>query len=140
MLGQLLFELAKVDKWLDDAVSQPYKDQPLAQDWARITKVSEELGEAVDEFILFTGQNPRKEQTFSIDPTLDELADTAITAILAMLHFTKDEARVGVILLNKVQAIVRRMVASQVASNRDTAKVGMMDSQLPPYAIPASPE
>ena len=31
-----------LDNWLDTAVADIYKDQPLAQDWARVAKVTEE--------------------------------------------------------------------------------------------------
>lgn len=63
----------------------------MAQHWARVAKVSEELGEAINELILMTGQNPRK----STDPDaylrlLQELADTAMTGVYAIQHFTKD--------------------------------------------------
>lgn len=79
------------DRWLDAAVAAAYQDQPLAQDWARLAKVAEELGEAIAEMISFTGQNPRKPQ----DPAarwrlLAELADVCVTAILCTQHLTKD--------------------------------------------------
>ena len=80
-----------VDEWLDGHVAGEYLSQPLAQDWARVSKVIEECGEAIAELILCTGQNPRK----PLDPTayqrlLQELADTAMTGIYAIQHFTKD--------------------------------------------------
>lgn len=101
-----------VDKWLDDLVSEWYKDQPLAQDWARVAKVVEENGEAIQELILFTGQNPRK----PVDPEakermLKELADTALTAILAIQHFTKDTMETRAILQNSQGKIWRRVPA-----------------------------
>lgn len=96
-----------VDRWLDDFVPTVY-DKTLAQDWARISKVSEELGEAVQAFIGFTGQNPRKGVTNGLDPVLDELADTALTAIFAMQHFTKNTSVVREILRAKQQKIYQR--------------------------------
>jgi hypothetical protein len=86
-------QLAEFDCYLDECVSADYKAEPLAQDWARISKVSEELGEAVAKFILLTGQNPRKGMHGSMDDVLEELADTAFTAIYAIQHFTKNDAR-----------------------------------------------
>lgn len=121
MLGQMLADLAKVDQWLDDAVSQEYKDQPLALSWARISKVSEELGEATQAFIAYTGQNPRKDRTDTLDDTLAELADVVITAMCAMLHLTKDGARVGMILMDKTQVVSRRMVLAKVSERRGRA-------------------
>lgn len=113
MLAQILIELAQVDAWLDSAVSPAYKAQPLAQDWARISKVGEELGEVIDAFILHTGPNHRKPGVDCMDDVLNELADVACTAILAMLHFTKDESKAGGILVDKVQSIGRRMAQAK---------------------------
>jgi hypothetical protein len=79
------------DSYLDKNVSEAYKDQPLAQDWARIAKVIEELGETIQCLIGYTGQNPRKGVTSSQREMLDEFADTLITCVLGMQHFTKDE-------------------------------------------------
>lgn len=122
MLGQMLTELSRVDLWLDECVDQQYKDQPLAQDWARISKVGEELGEAIDAFILATGQNPRKGKTGDALPVLDELADTAITAILALLHFTKNDALVGQLLIDKTRKIVVRMGEDKTKRHREAVR------------------
>lgn len=84
-------DVAGFDRWLDENVADLYKAQPLAQNWARISKIGEEYGEAVQTFIGATGQNPRKGTTNSIEAVLDELADTLITCLLAMQHLTKDE-------------------------------------------------
>jgi hypothetical protein len=78
------------DLWLDGLVSDDYKAQPLAQDWARVAKVIEELGEAISELILYTGQNPRKgRDPEARDRMLAELADVVVTGTLAIQHFTK---------------------------------------------------
>jgi len=81
-----------VDRILDDNVSALYRNEPLAQDWARVAKVIEEAGEAIAELISYTGQNPRKPHGDSAAymRMLAELADTAMTPIYAIQHFTKD--------------------------------------------------
>ena len=81
--------IQEVDAWLDSAVADCYQGQPLAQDWARVGKVIEELGEAVTALIGWTGQNPRKGKTHVEGDMLAELADVQCTAILAIQHFTK---------------------------------------------------
>lgn len=134
MLGQMLNELAIIDEWLDDAVSQEYKDQPLAQDWARVCKVIEELGEAINELILMTGQNPRKERKDGIHPLLSELADTAITAILGMQHFTKDKALTGSILVDKVQMIGKRAAHHKRMTDITTMADGDREASALAYA------
>jgi hypothetical protein len=106
-----------IDAWLDRAVSGMYTDQPLAQDWARLSKVAEELSEALEELpedataqdlrrineitkalgkaiqdhIGATGQNPRKGTDLQgYNKMLGEGADIVLTGILMIQHFTKD--------------------------------------------------
>ncbi len=117
--GQSLFErttwndITDVDAWLDEAVDDIYGRQYLAQDWARVAKIAEEAGEAIAELILSTGQNPRK----GTDPAargrmLDELADAALTGILAIQHFTKDAETTKGIVERRMTRIWNRMGAS----------------------------
>ena len=79
-----------LDDYLDANVGDQYKDQPLAQSWARLAKIGEEYGEAVNAFIGVTGQNPRKGVFESEDDVDDELVDVALTALLCLQHRTKD--------------------------------------------------
>lgn len=76
-----------INDYLDREVASDFKEQPLAQDWARISKVAEELGEAIAAFIGMTGQNPRKGVTHTQVDLASELCDVALTAIYAMEHF-----------------------------------------------------
>lgn len=106
-------EVAAVDDWLDsDTVGEEYRDQPLGQDWARVAKIIEEAGEAVAELILMTGQNPRKGIDHEArDRMLDELADAALTGILAIQHFTKDAETTSGIVGRRMTRIWNRMSA-----------------------------
>ena len=79
-----------MDEHLDRDAAAVYIEQPLAQDWARVAKVVEEAGEAIDALIGFTGQNPRKGTYGTKEQLLGELADVALTGIYAIQHFTKD--------------------------------------------------
>jgi hypothetical protein len=98
------------DKWLDLRTGCDYIDQPLAQDWARVAKVVEENGEAIQELIRYTGQNPRKPADDEAkERMLAELADTALTAILAIQHFTKDDDVTETIMLNAQGKIYARV-------------------------------
>lgn len=90
-MDEIVNIIREIDLLLDEHVSEQYKDQPLAQDWARVSKVVEEAGEAVDALIGLTGGNPRKGQYGSLDDLLNELADVALTGLYAMQHFTKNE-------------------------------------------------
>jgi hypothetical protein len=103
---EVITAVVEIDEYLDDGVHNDYKVQPLAQDAMRIVKVAEELGEAVQEFILWTGQNPRKgSDDEAEDRMLNELADVVWTGILAIQHFTKDASATESILLDKLITI-----------------------------------
>jgi NTP pyrophosphatase (non-canonical NTP hydrolase) len=90
-------ELAGLVEWmdshLDGDVADTYQGQPLAQDWARVAKVTEEAGEAIDALIGITGQNPRKGHYGTEADLHDELLDVALTGLYALQHFTKDIGR-----------------------------------------------
>lgn len=106
-LDRMLAIIETVDAWLDDAVSGTYKDQPLAQDWARVAKVAEEAGEAVSALIACSGQNPRKGVNGTREDLHGELADVICAGLAALMHLTKDPAEVKAILtasLEKVEA------------------------------------
>lgn len=98
-----------LDTYLDKEVSDMYKNQPLAQDWARISKIGEEFGEVIDAFIGVTGQNPRKGVHGTEDDVNNELVDVALTAILALQHRTKDIDITATIIMDRV--VYRRKAA-----------------------------
>lgn len=96
--GRFAKAIEAMNTWLDAEVADTYKGQPLAQDWARVAKLGEEMGEAISALIGYTGQNPRKGTYSSRDEMLGELADCALTAIYAIQHFTGDvDKTIGII-------------------------------------------
>lgn len=102
-MTEMMDELRQLVEWmdtdLDGHVPNRYKDQPLAQDWARTAKVVEEAGEALDALIGITGQNPRKGEYGSMSDLLTELADVTLTGLYAMQHFTKNgDSTIGVLM------------------------------------------
>jgi len=97
----MMAQVTAVDTWLDENCGPLYKEQPLAQTWARLTKDQEEKGESIAELILATGQNPRKaDQRGSRDRICEELADRAATSVFAIQHLTKDARETLVYFLN----------------------------------------
>ena len=112
------------DIWLDEKVSNEYQLQPLAQHWARVSKITEECGEAIDALIRSTGQNPRKPHDVSArHDMLSELADTALTAILAIQHFTKDTAETdGYIKASLIKIVGRAIDAGYIPEYPETEK------------------
>ena len=109
MQDELQDLIAWMDDHLDSAVADPYKGQPLAQDWARVAKVSEEVGEAIDALIGITGQNPRKGHYGDRSDLLDELADVALTGLYAMQHFTKNRHETVGLLMDRARYHRRRI-------------------------------
>lgn len=108
--------VALVDHWLDSAVADSYQGQPLAQDWARVAKVVEEAGEAIEALIAWTGQNPRKPRRVEArNELLTELADVALTAILGMQHFTKDAGQTWAYIDHRLARLQQRAEEAQSA-------------------------
>ena len=100
----------EIDTWLDEGVGSLYREQPLAQDWARVSKVAEELGECIAELILHTGQNPRKPQdNEAFGKMLAEMADVVCTGTLAIQHFTKDTRMTRNMIQSRMNRIWVRM-------------------------------
>jgi NTP pyrophosphatase (non-canonical NTP hydrolase) len=70
----------------------------------RILKVTEEAGEAAGAWIGVLGQNPRKGVTHSRDDVVAELADVAITALVAIESLGFDARQVMADCAGKVTA------------------------------------
>lgn len=75
---------------MDDITVITEKLNEARQPWAwetelafRILKISEEAGEAAQAYIGYTGQNPRKGKTHTLEQVIDELFDVALTALVA---------------------------------------------------------
>jgi hypothetical protein len=98
-----------VDSVLDANVADEYKSQPLAQDWARISKGIEESGEAISAYIGMTGQNPRKGISDTREHFYEEMADAALTFIYGLQHFTKDAKETWRILSERAETHFKRL-------------------------------
>jgi NTP pyrophosphatase (non-canonical NTP hydrolase) len=66
-------------RWLDSHHGNDRQQQTL-----RILKVTEEAGEVAQAWIGYIGQNPRKGITHTDREVADELADVALTALVAI--------------------------------------------------------
>lgn len=101
--------ISYIDRRLDETADPRYREQPLAQDWARLSKIGEEYGEAVQAFIGCTGQNPRKGITCTEDDVLGELADVIVTAAVCMQHLAKDPDRARSVIQRKIATVKERV-------------------------------
>jgi NTP pyrophosphatase (non-canonical NTP hydrolase) len=99
-------DIRRITAWLD--VMSGLRDNPLADDMSRVMKIGEELGETVEAFIGYTGQNPRKGFSHTKEQMLAELADVVITALCAIQHFTQDETETETIITGKILGIIAR--------------------------------
>lgn len=70
----------------------------------RILKVTEEAGEAAGAWIGVIGQNPRKGVTHTLDDVAGELADVALTALVAIESLGLDARHVLEACAGKVSA------------------------------------
>ncbi len=75
--------------WLD-----AHEGNGRQQQTVRILKLTEEAGEVARAWIGLTGQNPRRGVTHTVDEVAAELADTAITALVAIESLGLDSSQV----------------------------------------------
>jgi hypothetical protein len=101
--------IGDIDTWLDTAVGVDYLTMPLAQTWARVGKIGEEYGEAINALIGMTGQNPRKGIYATMYDLEREVADVVFTGILALMHLTKDANTVDAILTSHLAKLHGRV-------------------------------
>ncbi|MEV6522709.1 MazG-like family protein [Longispora sp. NPDC051575] len=81
--------IARSVAWLDE-----HNGTDQAELTLRILKVTEEAGEAAGAWIGTIGQNPRKGVTHTRRDVADELADVAMTALVAIGSLGFDPAEV----------------------------------------------
>ena len=116
-LAELLEAVEIVDAHIDAATGQPYREQPLALTWARVTKVCEEAGEVWQSLSKATGENPRKGVCGTEAELLGELGDTASAAMCAIQHITKDTAATWAV-VSAALIKARTRVADHAAAGR----------------------
>jgi NTP pyrophosphatase (non-canonical NTP hydrolase) len=79
-VGDTIWEAVRSSRaWLDSA-----NGTDVPELTCRILKVTEEAGEAAGAWIGMVGQNPRKGVTHTREDVASELADVALTALVAI--------------------------------------------------------
>ena len=116
---EAIMHVRDVDAHLDANTAQPYRDQPLAGHWARVTKVCEEAGEVWAALSKLTGENPRKGVCGTEDELLGELGDTAMAAMCAVQHLTKDTERTQAVLAAAINKAADRVARHATANGRN---------------------
>lgn len=74
----------------------------------RLMKLSEEVGEVGEAFIGYVGGNKRKGITHEADDIAKELADVAITALVALHDWTEEPERFFLDRLTEIDVRVKR--------------------------------
>lgn len=115
-LEYLLAIIREVDAHLDSRTSAPYRAQPLARHWSRITKVCSEAGEVMDALSKATGENPRKGVCGTWDDVTAELGDVLCAAAFAIQHVTKDERQTAEIILAAFEKAHRRVAVVEAGA------------------------
>ena len=98
-------DIEEICAWLDRSNGT---DDP-EESAMRVMKITEEAGEAVQAYIGWRGQNPRKGVTHTKEQLLDELADVALTALAAIQHFTQNSTTTEEIFRAKVSYVRTRI-------------------------------
>lgn len=101
--------LSDLSEWID-AHNRAQGTNEQAMTWGRIAKVGEEFGEAISEYIAFTGQNPRKAPTGeeSESRVKKELLDVAVAALGAVEHLSGNNGAAFGLLLNHLRIVHTR--------------------------------
>lgn len=84
--------------------------------YARTAKLMEECGEVMEAVIGYTGDNPRKGKTHTIEDVQSELCDVILTALCA-LHTTTHDALADARLVNERIRFVYTRMAERIDFN-----------------------
>ena len=97
--------LRALSQWIDDGNAER---DPEAILWGRVSKITEEAGEAIAALIGWTGQNPRKGITHNRHALIEELLDVAVTALGAVEHVTDNRGEALDRLNDKILRVAKR--------------------------------
>lgn len=98
--------MAAVSQWVDD--SYPSDIDPELAMRRRTGKVGNEYGEMLDAIEAWTGENPRKGVTGTVNEVLKELLDVAVAALGAVEHLTGNRGESLAMLDAKIDYVCTR--------------------------------
>lgn len=104
-------QLAQLSTMVDESPANAARD-PEALSWHRVTKVCEEAGEALGEWLLFTGGNPRKPASSGDTKVVEELLDCAVAALGGIEHLRGNRGVALSLLVDKIDRVHRRALES----------------------------
>lgn len=101
-------ELVALSKLVDHSPANRDRD-PEALSWHRVTKASEEAGEATRKWLGVVGGNPRKGVYATVDDVAEELVDTAISALSAVEHLYGNVGVSMKMMADRLQLVTSRL-------------------------------
>jgi NTP pyrophosphatase (non-canonical NTP hydrolase) len=90
---------------------------PELVDRRRIDKLATEVGEVLEAYNAYIGENPRKGVCGTFDHVLEELLDVAACALAAYEHLTGNEQRSVVNLIGQTHRKRARLEAAMAATD-----------------------
>ncbi len=106
-------QLAGLSAWIDEANAAR---DPEALGWHRVAKTAEEAGEAISEWLLFTGGNPRKPASADDSKVIEELLDTAVAALGAVEHLRGNTGVAISYLFDKIGRVHGRAMSAEAGT------------------------
>lgn len=102
--------MAEISRWIDESPANKGR-APLEALLLRALKIGEENGEMVANIIGWTGQNPRKGVTATLDEVIDEALDIAATALMFVESATGNRGAALPMYFDKIIMVRERMTA-----------------------------
>lgn len=107
-MGIGIYRMAERTKnWLDEHNGGGREETGM-----RILKVSAEAGEAADAWAGVTGQNPRKGITHTRQQVAEELADVALTALVAIVSLGYNPEEIMAACEAKTEKVIQELPAT----------------------------
>jgi hypothetical protein len=106
-------QIARISDWVDTSPTNATRDRE-ALGWHRVAKAAEEAGEAISEWLQFTGGNPRKPASPGDTRVVEELLDTALAALCAVEHLRGNRGVALNLLADKIERVWIRAQAVEL--------------------------
>lgn len=112
----LAADVSAISRTLNATYPSLVRDSEETIGWRRIAKLSEEVGEVIEAWLGYLGENPRKGRTHTKDDVLMELLEVAGCALAAYEHVSGHNNEC-------VEALVLRMAYVRDRLNKAVAVV-----------------
>jgi len=129
MLGQFIKTLAQIEAWRDHTDTPQRADKDWVHSKRRVSDAEGYLELAIDECLHISSERPSGIRFVKSERLVMLMAKTAVNAILAILHLTKDEAQTGLVLVTVASEMARAMANERAQVSRLRAHNAMALAQ-----------